>query len=212
MMLVIPTGLTAQEETESGESEETVQQLDPGPLWKLVNSSGISKTDSVLIALFILFIKFAPILLKILPVLILAALIKTYLLKRKLAVPWKLGSIEKLTVTTFAETVVGMYFLLVFFIFFIPTVSSLIKGTALASTTSETGMFLKFLVHTLFAVPYYCVVGGILSILLLKLVSPEKLEKPGKIFKYGAFLATIPAGLFIVFVFISRIVFKWNYI
>jgi hypothetical protein len=207
---VAPVVLPAQEETES--EEETVQQLDPGPMWELVNSSGISRSDSLLTALFILFIKFAPLLLKLLPVIIIAALIKIYLIKRKFAIPWALNPMEKLSVTTLAETIVGMYFLLVFFIFFIPAVSSLIKDTALASTTTETGLFLKFLVHTLFALPYYCVVGGIISLLLFRQVSPEKTGKPGRYFKYGAILATIPAGLFIVFVFLSRIIFKWNYI
>jgi hypothetical protein len=206
MILVIPAVLPAQEETES--QEESVEKLEPGPLWEMLFKKMETSWDAAWKAL----VELSAIFLKLLPVILLAALIKIHIIKRKLAIPWKLRPVEKLSVATVAETVAEMYFLLLFMVFFIPAVSSVLKDTALAAPATEAASFLKFLIHTLVALPYYCVLGGILSLLLFRLVSPKKLEKLGRYFKYGAFLATIPAGLFIVFVFLSRIVLKWNYV
>ncbi len=208
IILFVPAILSAQEETEEGTAEE----FKPGPLWVMLTTSEKSLTKALEIFGLFLFVKFLPILLKLLPVIVFASLIKIWLLKRKFAVPWKLRSIEKLSITTFAETVVEMYFLLVFIIFFIPAVSSVIKGTALAGTTTEIGLFFKFIVHTLVTIPYQCFLGAVLSLLLLHILTPMGLKELRQYFKFGAFLALIPPATLIVFVFFTRILFKWNYI
>jgi hypothetical protein len=210
IILIVPAVLSAQDET--GSEEETAEELGPGPLWDLLTNSEVSLKQSLAIIAQVLFYKFLPILLKLLPVIVIASLIKIRLMKQKFTIPWKLKPIEKLSITTFAETAVEMYFLLVFIIFFIPAVSSVIKGTALAQTTTEIGRFFKFIVHTLAAIPYQCVLGAILSLLLLHILTPMSLRELRQYFKFGASLALIPPATLIVFIVFTRILFKWNYI
>lgn len=201
IILFVPAILSAQEET--GAEEETAEELGPGPLWTLIFFPVGGVFMTILKASFL-------VLLKLFPVVAIASVFKIRVLKRKLSLPWK--SIEKLSITTFSETVVEMTFFLFFMFFFTPAIASLLKNIGFTGTTSEIGLFLKFIAHTLVAIPYQCVLGAVLSLLLLHLVTPMSLKELRQYFKFGAFLALIPPVTLIVFIFFTRILLKWNYI
>ncbi len=196
--LIVPGSLYTEEETEA----ETDAETKPGPLWTLIFFP-VGVFMAILKASFL-------VLLKLFPVVAIASVIKIWLLKRKLSLPWK--SIEKLSITTFSETVVEMTFFLFFIFFFTPAIASVLKNIGFTGTTSEIGLFLKFIVHTLVAIPYQCVLGALLSLLLLHILTPMSLKELRRYFKFGASLALIPPVTLIVFIFFTRILFKWNYI
>lgn len=194
IILIIPGNPKAEEKT----AEETT----PGPLWKLLFFP---------LGVFLNVLeKLLNVLLKLLPVVAIATGIKIWLLKRKLSLPWK--SFEKLSITTFSETVVEMSFLLFIMVFFIPAISSLLKDIGLAETVTEIGYFFKFTIYILIVIPYQAVISAILCLLLIHLSTPMNLEEIRQYFKFGALLALILPGILFIFIFIFRILFNWNYI
>jgi len=157
--------------------------------------------QAFIVSLLPLFIKFWP-----LVVIVIAALIKMWLLKRKLSIPWKWKSIEKLSMATLAETIVELFFLSLIMFFFAPAVSSVLSDIQFLANASAN---IKFVIHVVVVIPYYCFISAILILLLINFISAINLEQQWRqYFKYGAFLAAIVPGLLIIVFFAGKIFAK----
>lgn len=197
--------LAAQEgEAEEAAEEEPAVDIGPGPLGTLLFPSEKASWKILL--------KLLPMLLKLLPVILIAAALKVWLLKRKFSIPMKLKPMEKLSVATLSETAVSLYLLLVLIVFFTPAVTSLAADVGLAPAATAWGTFVKLFLHTLFVLPYICVVGAVLILLLISLTTSVNRDGLRGHFKFSAILALITPAVLVVFLLITRIVFKWNYI
>jgi hypothetical protein len=195
LFLIVPGNLQAQEE----ETEEAtkVTQLIP------------EKKD-----FFAFFFKtFPSLFLNLLPIIAMAAFIKVWLLKRKLSIPWKWPQMEKLSIAALAETAVAVLWLFLVIAFFTPAISSVLTDSlkiTFADTPGSQG--LRFFIHTLAALPFYCIISGLLILILIHLLKPIAKEEMGRYYKYGALLALITPVLLVVFVVAGRVLLKWSYI
>jgi hypothetical protein len=195
LILIVPGILQAQEE----ETEEPIEMIQLVP----------QKKDFLAF-----FLKtFPSLFIQLLPIIAVAAFIKAWLLKRKLSIPWKLAQVEKLSIAALAETAVGVFLLFLIIAFFTPAISyALTDGLKITFADTPGSQTLKFFIHTLVALPFYCIISGLIIMILIHLLKPIKEEERGRYYKYGAFLALITPVLLVVFVFVSRILVKWNYI
>ncbi|NIM17399.1 MAG: hypothetical protein GTO45_35800 [Candidatus Aminicenantes bacterium] len=195
LILIVPGNLQAQEE----ETEEAIKIIQLVP----------QKKD-----FFAFFFKtFPSLFLKLLPIIAIAAFIKVWLLKRKLSIPWKWTQMEKLSIAALAETAVGVFLLFLVIAFFTPAISSVLTDSLKVTFADTPGsQTLKFFIHTLVALPFYCIISGLIILVLIHLLKPIEKEERGRYYKYGAFLALITPVLLVVFVFVSRILVKWSYI
>lgn len=195
LLLIVPENLQAQEE----ETEEAIKIIQLIP----------QKKDFLAF-----FLKtFPSLFIKLLPIIAVAAFIKVWLLKRKLSIPWKLTEMEKLSIAVLAETAVGVFFLFLVIAFFTPAISfALTDGLKITFADTPGSQTLKFFIHTLVALPFYCIISGLIILVLIHLLKPIEKEERGRYYKYGAFLALITPVLLVVFVFASRLLLKWSYI
>jgi hypothetical protein len=195
LILIVPGNLQAQEE----ETKEAIKIIQLVP----------QKKD-----FFAFFFKtFPSLFLKLLPLIAMAAFIKVWLLKRKLSIPWKLIEMEKLSIATLAETVVAVFFLFLVIAFLSPAVSfALTDGLKITLADTPGSQALKFFIHTLIALPFYCFISGLIIMVLIHLLKPTEKEERGRYYKYSVFLALITPVFLVVFVLASRILLKWNYI
>ena len=194
LILIVPGNLQAQEET-----EEAIKIIQLVP----------QKKD-----FFAFFFKaFPSLFLKLLPIIAMAAFIKVWLLKRKLSIPWELTKMEKLSIAVLAETAVGVFFLFLVIAFFTPAISyALTDSLKITFADTPGSQTLKFFIHTLVALPFYCIISGLIIMVLIHLLKPIEKEERGRYYKYSAFLALITPVLLVVFVFVSRILLKWSYL
>jgi hypothetical protein len=157
-----------------------------------------------------LFVQLYPFLVKLLPVIILAALIKIWLLKRKFSLPW--NSLEKVSAVTVSETLVEIFILLLLVLFFTPALASILTGIGYSAAASPGGEAVRFIIHTALVIPYHCIIGALLMVIALNLIKTMPREELRRHVKFGALLAAITPALLMVFVFLSRVVLKWTYI
>jgi len=136
-----------------------------------------------------------------LAVFVIASLIKIWLLKQKLSLPWKGKIIEKLSITTFAETFAESFFLGLIILFFTPAILSLFSDIGLAAPETISGQLLRLIIALLIVMPYQCVVGAILNLLLIHLITPMNSEKRRQYFKFSVILALIFPLLIIISMF-----------
>ena len=137
-----------------------------------------------------------------LAVFVIASLIKIWLLKRKLSLPLKGKIIEKLSITTFAETFAESFFLGLIILFFTPAILSLFTDIGLTAPETISGQLLRLIIALLIVMPYQCVVGAILNLLLIHLFVPMNSEKRLQYFKYSVILSLIFPLLMIISMFI----------
>lgn len=145
----------------------------------------------------VLYLKVLPLYVKYLPFasIIIAAVIKSWYLKRKLSLPWELKSIEKLGVTALAETIVEFIFFGLIFLFFTPTIISLLKDiTPLGPEITSKMVLFRLIIMWLIVIPYQLVIGTLLSMVLIRLLVSMKKEEHRRCLKYAVFSgATYPA-------------------
>jgi len=197
LFVMVPGSLLAQESTE-GQEQEAVKTIPLLPLemgfWKFF------------------FNTFPGLFLQLLPAAAAAALIKTWLLKRKLSIPWNWNPVEKLSLAVLAETLVEILFLFLFVAFFAFALSSFLTDQGIIFADSVGGQTLRFIAYTAVALPYHCFISALLILALIHLVMPLKKDEQRQYYRYGAFLALITPVLLVVFIVVGRMLFKWNYI
>ena len=110
------------------------------------------------------------------------SIIKIWLMKRKLSLPWKLHHIEKLTLASLAETIVEFVFLVLTWWFFNPAVTDLLKNMDL-TTLKAKGV--HAILHTALATPFYCILGTLTMLALLNFLASLDREQLRR--KYVAF-------------------------
>jgi hypothetical protein len=137
-----------------------------------------------------------------LAVFVIAFFIKIWLLKRKLSLPWKGKIIEKLPIITFAETFAESFFLGLIILFFTPAIFSLFTDIGLTAPETISGQLLRLIIALIIVMPYQCVVGAILNLLLINLFVPINSGKRRQYFKYSVMLALIFPLLMIISMFI----------
>ena len=137
-------------------------------------------------------------------VVVVSTMVKVWLLKGKLSVPWEFKPIEKLCLGTLAETIGEFIFLTLIIGFFAPAVNDVfahIKFIAAASAG------VKVILQTAIVIPWYCIMGTISMLILINfLTTLDKQELRRQYLKTGALLSLILPVL-IILILTARILF-----
>jgi len=195
-VFALPAALLAQDEAAAGEeAPEPPKPFKPGFFSMDHNFWGM-------------FDQIVPLLLNfILPVVLLSSIIKVWLLKRKLKFPWQ--SLEKVSLTTMAESIVEVLVLIMTVFFFKPAFSHILDFLGYTPTPAWTSEALTYALHTVMAIPYHCIIGALPVLVLLNFLVPVKLEERKKDAWYAAFFAAITPLTLAVYLVVSRFIFKW---
>jgi hypothetical protein len=141
-----------------------------------------------------------------LTVVVVTTMIKVWLLKRKLTVPWKFNSMEKLCLGTLAETIGEFIFLSLIMGFFAPAVNDVfahIKFIAAASAG------VKVILHTAIVLPWYCIMGTIAMLILINfLTTLDKQALRRQYLKTSALLSLILPVLIVLILTARILLFK----
>lgn len=127
-----------------------------------------------------------------------ASIAKSWLLKRKLGLPWKLKPMEKLGAAVLAEIAVEYIFLSLIISFFDPTISSLLNTLGLAAPETLNSQILSLMVKVIIIAPYQLVIGTLLNMILINFLSPMDKDKRRQHLKHAFFLALIFPLLFFI--------------
>ena len=146
-----------------------------------------------------------PFVLLLLPltVIFVPAMIKVWLLKGKLSVPWKYKPIEKLSLGALAETVVEFVFLNLI-MWFQPAVYEVLNIDAAAAPKN-----INILLHVAIVIPWYCIMGTIsMTIFINFLTTLDKKELRRQYLKTSALLSLIMPVVVIIIIAIKILFFK----
>jgi hypothetical protein len=141
------------------------------------------------------------------PVVLLSSLIKIRLIKRKLNFPWKI--LEKVSISTMAESIIEVLVLMMTIFFFKPAFSQILNFLGHSPVASWNGEAVNFILHTVMSIPWYCLLGIPLILVLLNFLVPRNLEDWKKESGYAALLTAITPATLVVYLFVSRFIFKW---
>jgi hypothetical protein len=148
-----------------------------------------------------LFLLFWPI-----TVVVVTTMVKVWLLKGKLSLPWEFKPMEKLCLGTLAETIGEFIFLTLIMGFFAPAVNDVfghIKFIAAASAG------VKVTLHVAIVIPWYCIMGTISMLILINfLTTLDKKELRRQYFTTGALLSLILPVLIILILTVRILLFK----
>ena len=148
-----------------------------------------------------LFLLFWPI-----TVIVVTAMIKVWLLKKKLSVPWELKPIEKLCLGTLGETIGEFIFLSMIMGFFAPAVNDVFGHTKFIAAASAG---VKVILHTAIVIPWYCIMGTISMLILINfLTTLDKQELRRQYLKTSALLSLILPVLIILILAVRILFFK----
>jgi len=148
-----------------------------------------------------------PLILLILPLTVFVApsMIKVWLLKRKLAVPWKLKPMEKLYIGTLAETIAEFIFLNLIMWLFKPAVYDVLNIEAADAAPK----LMDVLLHVAIVIPWYCIMGTISMLILINfLTTLDKQELRRQYLKTSALLSLILPVLIILILTVMILFFK----
>ncbi len=152
--------------------------------------------------------KLLPLLLKLLPAIIIALALKTFLLKKKLGTPFK--SIDKLIISNIGESAVEIVFFFLLVYFFSPAVSSILGSLKLTFASTSNPPHYRFLSAMIFILPYQFIIGTILNNVLINLLNPISKSERKKYIPTAVLLSVIVPLLVIVYYFLGPILFKWK--
>lgn len=154
----------------------------------------------------------APFYLQLLPwiavAILIAATLKTWMLKRKLSIARKWQNMEKLFVGTLSETLAELFFLLIFMIFFTPAYLSIFKWLKWGVITGESGDPLKLIVMILLTLPYSIIIGAVLILVNLHLVTRKPAAELRPHMTLAALLAPIFPILLSLVILIKEVLLK----
>lgn len=148
-----------------------------------------------------LFLLFWPI-----TVVVVTAMIKVWLLKKRLSVPWELKPMEKLYLGTLGETIGEFIFLSMIMGFFAPAVNDVFGHIKFAAAASAG---VKVILHTAIVIPWYCIMGAISMLILINfLTTLDRKELRRQYLKTSAFLSLILPVLIILILTVRIVFFK----
>lgn len=149
----------------------------------------------------------------VLPVLLLAAIIKFVLFKRELSLPWKLKPVEKLGVGAIAETAAEMIFIYMLMFLFAPLTAIALKALNITIPLDTfSGEGLLYAARTVTIIPYAILFGAIKKLALIHIITPLTGETRSKYYAFGAVTSLITPVLLILYLVLSRVVFQWELI
>ena len=139
-------------------------------------------------------------------VVVVAAMIKVWLLKKKLSVPWELKPMEKLCLGTLGETIGEFIFLTLVMWLFKPAVYDVLNIEAAAAPKR-----IDVLLHVAIVIPWYCIMGAISMLILINfLTTLDRNELRRQYLKTSALLSLILPVLIILIFTIGILFFKGN--
>ena len=148
-----------------------------------------------------LFLLFWPI-----TVVVVTTMVKVWLLKRKLTVPWEFKPMEKLCLGTLAETIGEFIFLTLIIGFFTPAVNDVFSHIKFIAAASAG---VKVILHTAIVIPWYCIMGTISMLILINfLTTLDKQEIRRQYLKTSALLSLILPVLIILILTVRILFFK----
>lgn len=149
----------------------------------------------------------------VLPVLLVAAIIKFVLFKRKLSLPWKLKPVEKLGIGAVAETAAELIFIYWLMFLFAPLTAMALKTLNITIPPDTfSGEGLLYAARIVPIIPYVILFGAIKKLALIHLVTPLTRETRSKYYTFGAVTSLITPVLLMIFIVLSRVVFQWELI
>ena len=138
-------------------------------------------------------------------VVVVTSIVKVWLLKRKLSIPWKFKSIEKLSLGALAETITEFIFLTLTIWLFKPAVNDLLNIEAGAAAPKG----INVLLQTAMVIPWYCIMGTISMLVLINfLTNLDKKELSRQYLKPSALLSLILPLLIILIITVRILFFK----
>ncbi len=151
--------------------------------------------------------------LSILPVILLTAILKIFLYKRKLSLPTRLKPMEKIILGTISETAAEAVFIYFLMFLFAPvtTISLKILNVTIPVDTFS-GEGLLYIARLITVIPYAILFGTILGLSLVHLVNPLTKETRSKYYAFGIGTSLIFPVLLLLFIILSRVVFQWGLI
>lgn len=151
--------------------------------------------------------------LKVLPVLVLAAIVNIILLKRRLSLPWKLKPMEKLSIGALAESAAEMIFIYWLMFLFAPITGIVLKALNIAIPVETfSGEGLLYVARAVIIIPYAILFGAILKMVLIHLITPLTSENRSEYFVFASVTSLITPVLLVTFILLSRVVFQWELI
>ena len=140
---------------------------------------------------------------------VITSMIKVWVLKGKLSVPWKLKPMEKLCIGTLAETIAEFIFLNLIMWLFKPAVYDVLKLNIEAADAAP--KHIDVLLHVAIVIPWYCIMGAISMLILINfLTTLDKQELRRQYLKTSALLSFILPVLIILILIVRILFFKGN--
>lgn len=137
---------------------------------------------------------------------VVATIIKVWLLKRILTVPRKLKPLENLSLGTLAETIVEFIFLTLIIGFFAPAVEEIFGHFKFISTASAG---VKLILQIAIAIPWYCILGTLSLLVLINfLTTLDKQQLRRQYLKTSVLLSLILPVLIILILIVRVLLFK----
>ncbi len=133
-------------------------------------------------------LKTLPPYLKFLIIILLSAGGKVWLTKRRLKIPTKVATMDKLSTSSLAVTLLESVLMVALLIFFQPLATTVI-AKVITLTSSRMHQFLDVAMRTVFIIPYLCVMGSLLTMLLIKFNTDTPVEKLKDHFYFGLMIA-----------------------
>jgi hypothetical protein len=154
-----------------------------------------------------LLVTMVPLVLLLLPitVFVFPTLVKVWVLKRKLSMPWKFKTIEKLSLGALAETIAEFIFLNLTIWLFKPAVNDVLNIEAASTTPKD----INVLLHAAIVIPWYCIMGTISMLILINfLTTLDKQEISRQYLKTSALLSLILPVIIILIITVRILLFK----
>ena len=130
---------------------------------------------------------------------------KVWLLRGKLAVPWKLKPLEKLCIGALAQSIVEFIFLTLLWALFAPVVAEVLGKTGFKAASPG----VKTILHTALVIPWYGILATLSLLLLLQLITSFNFEElRQRYLKTGVFLSLILPVLIILIIGVRILFFK----
>lgn len=137
-------------------------------------------------------------LLRYLPLVGLAGLIKLFLFKRKYSFQWEKS--EKIIIKSLGEIVAELVFFWLFFLLLAPHISALVlEKTAFTGQLIINVPNLKIIFTIVILLPLQCFIGAILNVVLVYSCWPGEVSKSRKEFIYGVLLSLLLPLVLVVF-------------
>ena len=136
---------------------------------------------------------------------VVTTIVKVWLLKRKLSIPWKFKPMEKLCLGALGETIAEFIFFNLIMWLFKPAVHDVLNIEAAAAAPKD----INVLIHAAIVIPWYCIMGTISMLVLINfLTTLDKQEIKRQYLKASALLSLILPVMIILIITVNILFIK----